>query len=73
MPIIAVTMPSCDNMIQPRLLPKKRAKPGASKRSSSGAQANLKVGSSATQAKKPTVTTSTPCRASRSSSTALNM
>ncbi len=66
-------MPSCDSMIQPRLLPQKRPKPGTSYLSSSGAQANLKVGSSATQAKKPTVTMSTPCLASRSSSTALNM
>ena len=70
---IARTMPSCASMIQPSRLPKNRPNPGTDQRSSSGAQTNLKVGSSCTQPKKPMTTRSTPCLASRADSTVENM
>ncbi len=66
-------IPICASMIQPSLLPKNRPNPGTEKRSSSGAQANLKVGNSDTQPKKPMITRSMPCLASRADNTVENM
>jgi hypothetical protein len=70
---IEVKMPSWESMIQPRRLPQKRAKPGTSYLSRNGAQRNLKVGSSCTQAKKPITASVTPCSARRTLSTVENM
>ena len=70
---IAAKIPSCDSMIQPSRLPKKRPNPGTENRSSKGAQTNLKVGSNCTQPKKPIRTRSTSCLASRADRIVENM
>ena len=60
-------------MIHAGRLPKKRPSPGTEKRSSSGAQANLRVGNNDTQPKKPIRTRSTPCFVNRADNTVENM
>jgi hypothetical protein len=65
-------MPSWASMIQLTRPAQMRAKPGTANRSTSGAQTNLKVGSSCTQAKKPITDKATPCSDRRTLKTVEN-